>query len=139
MASETAPQQLHMRKLAHIDRTTIGLRSELADLGELLDGPDGLVVLVTIHPLVDGKCLLISRDGLFVLLEVGEQTSEVVQCGRVLRMVVAIQVAGLLNSFLVACDGLAPLLCDKCPCRSGAPRTGSLPCAAPRRPWPCCR
>ncbi len=96
--------------MTQINSTTIRLRSELADLRELLGGINSAVMLVTEHPLVDGKCLLKARDGLLILLEVGEQASEVVQCGRILWMIVAMQVAAVLNSFLVARDGLAPLL-----------------------------
>jgi hypothetical protein len=59
-------------------------------------------VLVTKHPLADGKRLLHSRDGLLILLEVSEQISEVVQRGRVLRVVDAMEVADMLNSLLVA-------------------------------------
>jgi hypothetical protein len=65
--------------MAHINRATIGLYSELADPRELLGGLDCAVMLDTEHPLADGKCLLKARDGLLVLLEVGEQPSEVVR------------------------------------------------------------
>jgi hypothetical protein len=86
------------------------LRGELANLGEILGGLSGALVLDAKQVLEDGQCLLQSRDGLLVLLELAEQSSEVVQRGRVLRMVVATQFAVELNSFLEACNGLAPLV-----------------------------
>ena len=71
----------HAVVVAHIDHVAIALLSQLAGQCKALGNLNSALVLVTIHMLVDGEHLLISRDGLLILLEVAEQHSEVVQGG----------------------------------------------------------
>ncbi len=100
----------HAMLVAHIDRVAIGLLNALAGSSKTLGKKDSALVLGAIHPLPDDKCLLISWDGLLVLLELVEQQREVAQCSRVKWVVDAVQVAAVLNSLLVAGDSLVPLL-----------------------------
>ncbi len=125
----------HAKVAAHIDGTTIGLCSKPADLNKILSGPNSALAPVTKHPMADGECLLESRDGV-KLLEDDEQTSEVVQHGCVVRVVVAMQAAALLNSF-EACNDLAPL--QHFHVQKAVTFRRSLPCAAPTWPWLCCK
>ncbi len=82
----------------------------LSGESKILGNINSALMLATIHPLANCKHLLKSRDGLLVLLEVGEQPGQVVERCGVFWMTGTEQVAPVLDCFLVTGNSLVPLI-----------------------------